>query len=510
MLEYRDPFKLARLLWPDRNFYSKEREIVMSVWDNRTTVVPAAHKMGKDFTAGFICVVFPLTRHPVRVVNSSVDGPQLEGVLWGEMRNWAQTSRIPLDAERGGPFVMNHMHWRKLWCGELCGLSYVKGRVAQLGEGMSGHHIAKTGDGVPRTLAVADECSGMDKVTLAKMDEWMDRKLLIGNCYECDNEFKWAVEGKPGTEDRGGDIPDEDRPGKYIRKIIRIEALDSPNVQLGLAEKAAGLKPSNRIVVPGVLPYEDYVVACKTWDPVKQSIGLGARFWKGKEVKLYPTTWLDRAERLHEIRKSKKRRQGKALGCDSAEGGDNTCIVVVDAYGVVEWLSLKTPNTAQVVREVKAMMRRHGISDEFVAFDAGGGGKQHAQRMQEEGYQVRFVAFGGRPAETPGVGIGRGTYTTRRSQMYGDLRDLLDPQYNYDGFAIPREFGELRLQMEPIPLLYDGEGRLLIPSKRKAKRGQPSLVELIGHSPDELDATALAVHAMLHEGNAVYDEAGEL
>lgn len=51
--------------------------------------------------------------------------------------------------------------------------------------------------------------------------------------------------------------------------------------------------------------------------------------------------------------------------------------------------------------------------------------------------------------------------------------------------------------------MMDDEGRLMLPPKGKpmaARHGKESkivtLVDLIGYSPDEADATGLAVHAM--------------
>jgi phage terminase large subunit len=191
----KDPFQLRKLLWPDVQFYAKQREIIASVWENDETIVPAGNMLGKDFVAGFIALAFFLTRTPCRVITTSVDGSQLNGVLWGEIRRYIQTSRYPLNVEKGGPLVINHMHLRKMYRGEICGLSYTIGRVAQKGEGMLGHHIARTGDGVPRTLFIADEASGVDDTSIERADTWAHRKLLIGNPYPCQNYFRRAVAG---------------------------------------------------------------------------------------------------------------------------------------------------------------------------------------------------------------------------------------------------------------------------------------------------------------------------
>jgi hypothetical protein len=172
------------------------------VWDNDETYVVAGNMLGKDFIAGLAILAFFLTRTPCRIVATSVDHAQLGGVLWGEIRRFVQTSRFPLEAERGGPLIVNHMHLRKMAGKEVCGLSYCIGRVAAKGEGMLGHHIADVGDGVPRTLFVADEGSGVDDVSYERATTWAKRILVIGNPYPCQNFFYRGVKAGDHVDDR--------------------------------------------------------------------------------------------------------------------------------------------------------------------------------------------------------------------------------------------------------------------------------------------------------------------
>ena|SRR5882757_178727 len=163
--------------------------------------------LGKDFVSGFISLVFFLSRSPCRVVTTSADYSQLESVLWGEIRRFIQTSTHPddrtklgiLDSRQGGPLLVNHLHIRRIFDnGELCPLSYLIGRVAAKGEGMLGHHIAETGDGIPRTLWLADEASGVEDISYERASTWARRMLIIGNCYSgapgC-SFFQKAVQG---------------------------------------------------------------------------------------------------------------------------------------------------------------------------------------------------------------------------------------------------------------------------------------------------------------------------
>lgn len=153
--------------------------------------------LGKDFVAGFIALTFFLTRSPCRIITTSVDHTQLEGVLWGEIRRYINECKYPLSADAGGPLLINHLHIRKqdTVTKTVCGISYLVGRVAAKGEGFLGHHVAKTGDGIPRTLFIGDEASGLDDICYERADTWADRKLIIGNPYPCTNFFKRAVKG---------------------------------------------------------------------------------------------------------------------------------------------------------------------------------------------------------------------------------------------------------------------------------------------------------------------------
>lgn len=144
---------------------------------------------GKDFVAGFIALWFFLSRHPCRIITTSADYSQLESVLWGEIRRFIQTSKYPLEAEKGGPLIVNHLHLKKIHQGKVCGISYLIGRVAAKGEGLLGHHVAEIGDGIPRTLLIGDECSGLEDLVYERSDTWAKRKLFIGNPFPCTNFF---------------------------------------------------------------------------------------------------------------------------------------------------------------------------------------------------------------------------------------------------------------------------------------------------------------------------------
>lgn len=309
-----------------------------------------------------------------------------------------------------------------------------------------------------------------------------------------------------------------------LRKVIQITAEDSPNVQYARMQIANGLEPDDTIVIPNVLTWSELQHRLKTWDENRITVGIHAKFDEGPQKMLFPKSWLDRANLMAQMLEERQaKRRAKAAGVDPAEGGDDTSTAVVDDLGLIDLLSVKTPDTAVVTTSTMDMIQEYGILPENVVFDRGGGGKQHADRLRRQGLPVRTVFFGSAPTIEPRrlpQGIGekreileeRHAYLNLRAEMYWELRMLLDPEGDpYDvsdgtkqTFAINFDkYPALREQMAPIPLTRDQFDRLYILPKNQKSEGADgktkTLVQIIGRSPDDLDALVLGVHGMLHK-----------
>lgn len=507
-----DPLRFKQLCWPDVLFYDKQWDSIHSVEDCPETYIVAGNKLGKDFVAAFIVLWFFLTRDPVRIVTTSVADEHLI-VLWDEVARYLQTSRYPLTEDRGGPLRVLHRNIRKVYTsgprqGELVPISYVLRQVSEKGEKMAGHHAE-------HALLMGDEASGLDDVVYKMGQGWMHRAYFFGNANSSNNFYQKAVEG--------GSL--EDGVGGYDRRIIRILGEDSPNVKLGLRQVELGLEPTDEKVVEGnLLSYKEYSYRRRTWDLERQTIGLDAQFYAGPEMRLFPKEWLDRANRLADTRNGIGR---VWMGVDPAMGGDKSAWALIDELGLFKLVSMKTPNTTDVPTTTVALMREHNIASQDVCIDLGGGGKQHMDRLKVDGYPIRGIAFG--EAVVPTIRRMRTTkpfveretvhdekyiYVNRRSQLYGEMSIILDPMETgaalklpagtHAGFILPPNYNSiLRHQLEPIPKTWDrgGEGKLrLLPKDNTEDPDDPrTLTKLIGHSPDEADALALAVHARLHK-----------
>jgi hypothetical protein len=456
--------------------------------------------LGKDFIAALIALKFFCTRHPVKVITTSATEKHLNN-LWGEIDRFIRTSRKPM--LRNGQLVYNFQHLRKRINAVVEEDSYMMAVVASStskGEGLQGHHSANT-------LVLGDESSGLPDIVLRMAQTWAHRQFWFGNPWPSSNFFLQAIEQ--------GDILDP--AGGYYRKIIEMAATDSPNVKLGLEQQARGEKPTNEVKIPGLVTWRDYQVRLATLDKVSLCVSVYGKPYKGAEILLFPPEWLNAAQQ-RALELAGQPREARALGCDPGEGTARTAWSIVDEYGLIELVSLQTPDTSDVPNWTIALGKKHGIQPENWIFDRGGGGKQHADGLRQQGYNVRTVAFG--EGLLPDIKKGYGqyqpysarlsqreekyAYVNRRAQMYGELSLLLDPSTEPivgATFAIP--FHErLRKQLSVMPKLYDQEGRMFLPPKQK-KPGQEeakvkSLTELIGHSPDEADSLALAVFGMIH------------
>ncbi len=492
-----NPLRLRDLFWPAVVFYDKQLEVIRSVWENDETIVPAGNMLGKDYVAGFIALAFFLSAvlegKTCRVVTTSVRDDHLR-VLWGEIGRFIQNCTYDLSVKGGGQLILNHRDIRvaREYPGHY---SYLRGMVSEKGEGMTGHHAE-------RTLLVIDEASGVDEQVYDQGRTWAARRLIIGNPNPCQNFFRRGIKAgdlhASGTE-------------HFYRRVVRAKAEDSPNVKVNLLRVSRGLPPVEDIVIPGILTYQEYLSRRVTWDKVRQCIGLDAEFYEGAEVLLYPPEWLNMAEQRHRALTG-SRRTARTMGIDSAQGGDKTAFAVCDDSGLIFLEALKTPDTSTITGRTIALIKQYSLEPENVYFDAGGGGKQHVDRLRSQGYDVQAVAFGS-AASPPAAAYQRATldrridraetrqvYKNKRAEMYGLLRMRLDPD-SETPFALPAEYHELRRQLAPIPLVYGDEGELVLPpkSKKDINSTKVTLIELIGCSPDEADALALAVYGLSQE-----------
>jgi len=511
-----DPLAFCGLFWPDMRLYDKQREILLSVRDNKQTIAYGANTMGKDRIAAVAALWFFCTRQPAKVITTSSSNHQLKHVLWGEIDSLVRSASRPID------IALDTLQARKPLPGkpgEHQPNTYMIGLVTNEIENFQGHHL--DGSALPRVLFLFDEASSCPDQFFEAAESQFHRMLAIGNPL---NTRTWFYRAR-----RAGDAPITGWTG-MARKIIHIDGNLSPNVVAAKKFYAAGLTGTPPMVIPGILSYEEYLHRLE-WPRRMRHVRLDGEFLDDEGERLFSQATIDLAQRVWiavDAAKKLKRtvtRRGKqvkrpmvnhgpkAMGIDSGEGGDLTVWVVTGKYGVVQIVAKRTPNTAEIRGITIRLMRRHKIDPRFVAFDSGGGGKEHADALRDRGYNgIMDVHFGAAPDSDC-----KGEYRNMRAQLYGQAAARLVPTSSQarllatppDGWhsrwsacGIPPEANLLAEDLLVLPVQRDSEGRLVLPPKdarphqeRHSGVQGPTIRGLLGRSPDHGDAFVLACYA---------------
>lgn len=160
------------------HLWTKQREIVRSVRDNRQTAVRSCHGPGKTFTAAAIVLWFLYCFPESRVVTTATKWSQVKNLLWHEVNQLHQRARI--QGGLGGVCLQTQLY---LPDGRYAlGLSTRPGQE----ESFQGHHA-------PHILLLYDEASGIPEPIYEAGEGYMTtagaRKLLIGNPTRAEGAF---------------------------------------------------------------------------------------------------------------------------------------------------------------------------------------------------------------------------------------------------------------------------------------------------------------------------------
>ena len=510
-----NPLAFIEYYWPGTKIYDKQEETLLSVRDNNETFVHSANECGKTKCTSLAVLWFFCTRFPAKVVTSSSSEKQLKQILWSEIDFLIRTAVYPLGIDQQ-TLKLQVLDENRIPYGN----HYVTGTVTNSVENFQGHHLPRDPDWLPRVLFAFDEASGIPDEFYHAAQSQAHRLLVTSNPLSTDGFLFRECNRKPK------DDPDPYRPGKFYRKVIHIDALDSPNVKIGMEWEKAGRTGMPPTLIPGLIDWHTYKFRERVWDPIKRQMRLHGFFYQGIEYLLFPPDYLDAAENAWDQVWCMKR--GPCfMGVDPAEGGgDLTAWSVIDWLGIVDQVVKNTRDTNEINPITMNLMGKWHIPARRVVYDKGGGGNIHVNSLRGKGIRARAISFGGSPKE-------KEEYKNRRAEIYGLLAKALDPskwskippsESGADGdvwrrcFAIPRADDpmmphdqrelvsrifspELREELAVLPTLYDAEGRLYLPpknrqrSKKTSANSQPTIREMIGRSPDRADSLALAVYA---------------
>lgn len=454
---------LGETLW------TKQKEILESVRDNKRTAVPACHAPGKSHIAAR-AVAWWVSCHPpgtARVVTTASTFRQVRNVLWTHIRQVAARHNLP------GELLM--VEWK------------INNNVVADGFSPADHdETAVQGIHAPHLLVVVDEAGGigptLGRALEALMTGGHTRLLVLGNP---------PVDAEQGWFETVCHSP--------LYNTIPIDAFSTPN----FTGEDAGICRAcpAEVAEHGVATH----LVDKEWvDDVTEEFGpdspfvharVHARFPKGSPNKVLPTAWVEAAVENDTPAPA----TGIRLGVDiAADGGDEFVIAMADGMvGSIRYHASGAINQNAV--DVAGVILEHIHTAE----------RLHDERGIEERVRVKVDTIGlgwgvvsllekwgleGRHRSTIiGVNVAErardaSKFGSQRAEMWWNMRQLLQPRQSSDGPVqdIRLQISKREIAQLTAPLYKaDSSGRVAVEQKAEMRRRGV-------HSPDRAEALLLA------------------
>lgn len=439
-----DPHREDPVGWTERKrgaaTWSKQREVMESVRDNRYTACHSAHGTGKSWTAADI-VGWWLDVHPIGeafAVTTAPTSAQVDAILWREIG--AAHTQMRMDG------YIAHGGYPKWMVGKQM-IAYGRKptdyadptKAMQAFQGIHAKYV----------LVVMDEACGIPKWLWDAVDTLVtnehSRVLAIGNPDDPASHFSSVC--LPGSG----------------WNLIGISAFDLP--------WATGE------VVPD---YLHDVLTGETW--VKERArrwGESSPLYVSKVLGLFPEIADDTLISPRLVREARERElAGLGLGrygADIARLGRDETVVYRNRDGQfrLEYRAAKQ-DTMQTAGAFARIIRRHGANWVPMVLDMIGIGAGVFDRLVEQGLNVIGFDAGGAPYDNT-------RFINRRAEAYWELRETFEQG---DADIDPLD-DDLASQLQSIKWKLDSRGRIGIESKDDMrKRGLPS--------PDRADAVMMA------------------
>jgi hypothetical protein len=437
--------RLGEFLW------SKQREIMDSVRDNRYTAVQACHGPGKSRVASRIAAWWIETHPPgtAKVVTTAPTGDQVRIILWSEINDAANVA-----AAREQPFVgrLNETEWK------------IGKWSAGIGRKPSDHNThAFQGQHAEFLLVIIDEACGVVsqfwKAARALMTGPHCRLLALGNPDDPGSEFaKNCANPRWNT--------------------IKISAFDTPNF--------TGEPIPEQL--RNVLVDQEYV------DDMAAEYGIDSPTYISKVLGEFPDESEDGVVRLSALRacalpetapRTPEELLPVELGVDFGAGGDQT--VIVERRGAVVGRIWRDGgrDPMHVAGLVLNAIRETGAT--AVKCDVIGIGYGIVGRLRELGQN------GAHQANVVGVNVGESStvparFARLRSQIWWEIGRKLSEDRGWDLSGVPERDRERFVSQLTAPKYkLDSSGRIVVEPKEETKLR-------IGRSPDDADALLLAFY----------------
>lgn len=452
--------------------WSKQREILESVRDNKRTAVPACHAPGKSFIAARAVAWFGAVHAPgtAQIVTTATSFRQVRTILWPHIRRVVSRHNLP-----GAKNGLSTVEWKA--AGDIVAFGF---------SAADNDETAVQGIHAPNLLIVVDEAGGIAQILGQAFEALMTgsntRLLLLGN-PATDAEDTWF--------ERCCNSP------RY--NVIRIPASATPNFtgeDAGRCQACPQSVPSH--------PVAEHLVDRAWVDDVTGEFGEGspfvearvhARFPENVTTRVIPLGWAEAATENDRPDEGEQIRYGVDI---AADGGDEFVIARADGWAVRVVHRSSGKQNANAVDVAATIMRvcqagaveaaERGLPAPRVKVDAiglGWGVVSTLERWGEErkhGFDVVPVHVGQRSREPD-------RFANQRAELWWLGRELVQHLPGPDGTLRQR----VRLDVDRPTLaqlagpMYksDSAGRIVIEKKADMKKRGVL-------SPDRAEAVLLA------------------
>jgi len=417
--------------------YTPDQERVLdSVSRHDRTSVHSGHATGKSRAAADIALWFLHTRKPSKVITTAPTWPQVEKILWSEIRTRFHGARVNL----GSTLPPRDCRMR------ISDDHFAMGISTDRSERMQGFHS-------PNQLIIIDEAAGVD----GKTWEGVERISSGGN-------VKILAIGNPG--DPAG--PFYDACTSRIWNTLHLDCLDHPNVT------------GRGNYISGAVTKRWCEERLEEWGPESPMYISQVRGLFPEQIdSLIALSWVEKAL----ILEGHETGGPITIGCDVARyGDDETVLAILDGAELIELMTYQGRDLMKTAGNILAVRNRYWPTREVVIVvdDVGLGGGV-VDRLREQGVDVVGFNAGLPPRYKEGKrDLRRERFVNLRSQAWWGLRLALQGSHL-------KLLDDPRLRSQLVSPTYGMRSNGLIEVERKEdmkKRGFPS--------PDRGDALMMA------------------
>ena len=446
-----------------------QKDIVNSVWDNRTTNVQAAHGQGKTYIAAMIALAWLYVKRGL-VITTAPTSRQVKLLLWAEIRKaW------PRGKFGGrGPDTM-----QLIVSNDVAAYGYTAEDTDE--NAFQGVHH-------PKLLAIQDEASGISPA----IDEGFqsccsgvdNRMLRIGNPTDPTSAFKRSCEADGA---------------------ILIPAWTHPNTSW--AYNGDQLKPlvESAITKRGTLrPRSEWPDWAQAVDPIKGAIsiewiedartkyGESSKFWKSRvcgewpedsDDSLLPYSWfvaaIERYKDNTEYWDSRAREYMTRHGLDIGDGGDDHSSATWRGPVLCDCLAYKTKGDMLDISRAESIGYELAKDGGVIVVDnTGVGAGALSGLVKKQDIHAMGMRFGERAEDHE-------KYANKKTEGFWLLRE----QFRTEVVAVKPFEGweQVARELSSIGYIFDGD-KIRIEKKKETKKK-------LGKSPDLADSTMMAFMA---------------